>query len=44
MVYKFIEKNKDTLENRKSAFFSVNVVARKPEKVPQSTNPYIKNF
>ena len=44
MVYKFIEKNKDTLENRKSAFFSVNVVARKPEKSTPNTNPYIKKF
>tara|TARA_B100002052_G_C15816089_1_gene568289 strand:+ start:757 stop:1278 length:522 start_codon:yes stop_codon:yes gene_type:complete len=44
MVYKFIEKNKDALENRKSAFFSVNVVARKPEKSTPNTNPYIKKF
>ena len=44
MVYKFIEKNKDVLENRKSAFFSVNVVARKPEKSTPKTNPYIKKF
>ena len=44
MVYRFIEKNKDALENRKSAFFSVNVVARKPEKSTPNTNPYIKKF
>ena len=44
MVYKFIEKYKDALENRKSAFFSVNVVARKPEKSTPNTNPYIKKF
>ena len=44
MVYRFIEKNKDALENRKSAFFSVNVVARKPEKSTPKTNPYIKKF
>ena len=44
MVYKFIEKNKDTLENKKSAFFSVNVVALKAEKSTPSTNPYIKKF
>ena len=44
MVYKFIEKNKDALKNRKSAFFSVNVVARKPEKSTPSTNPYIQKF
>ena len=43
-VYKFINNNKNTLEMRKSAFFSVNVVARKPEKDTPSTNPYIKKF
>ena len=43
-VYKFIKNNKNTLEMRKSAFFSVNVVARKPEKDTPSTNPYIKKF
>ena len=43
-VYKFINKNKDVLSNLKSAFFSVNVVARKPEKNMPNTNPYIKKF
>tara|TARA_Y100001935_G_scaffold56639_1_gene47307 strand:+ start:81 stop:602 length:522 start_codon:yes stop_codon:yes gene_type:complete len=43
-VYKFIKNNKNTLETKKSAFFSVNVVARKPEKDTPSTNPYIKKF
>jgi len=43
-VYKFIKNNKKTLEIKKSAFFSVNVVARKPEKNTPSTNPYIKKF
>jgi menaquinone-dependent protoporphyrinogen oxidase len=28
----------------KSAFFSVNVVARKPQKNTPSTNPYVKKF
>ncbi len=43
-VYKFIKNNKNTLEKKKSAFFSVNVVARKPEKDTPDTNPYIKKF
>ena len=43
-VYKFIDINKNILEKKKSAFFSVNVVARKPEKNTPDTNPYIKKF
>ena len=43
-IYKFIKKNKDLIEKRKNAFFSVNVVARKPEKNTPETNPYIKKF
>ena len=43
-VYKFIKNNKDALDKKKSAFFSVNVVARKPEKNTPETNPYIKKF
>tara|TARA_B100000674_G_scaffold132482_1_gene102286 strand:+ start:403 stop:930 length:528 start_codon:yes stop_codon:yes gene_type:complete len=43
-IYKFIKVNKDILEKKKSAFFSVNVVARKPEKNTPQTNPYIKKF
>ena len=43
-VYKLIKNNKNTLEKKKSAFFSVNVVARKPEKGTPNTNPYIKKF
>ena len=43
-VYKFIKNNKNILERKKSAFFSVNVVARKPEKNTPETNPYIKKF
>ena len=43
-VYKFIDINKYILEKKKSAFFSVNVVARKPEKSTPDTNPYIKKF
>tara|TARA_B100001057_G_C22665955_1_gene877838 strand:+ start:450 stop:974 length:525 start_codon:yes stop_codon:yes gene_type:complete len=43
-LYKFIEFNKKILEQKKTAFFSVNVVARKPEKNSPETNPYIKKF
>ncbi len=43
-LYKFIELNKSILEKKDSVFFSVNVVARKPEKNTPDTNPYIKKF
>ena len=43
-VYEFIEKKKSILNKKKSAFFSVNVVARKPEKSTPETNPYIRKF
>tara|TARA_Y100001958_G_C20972280_1_gene366789 strand:+ start:132 stop:653 length:522 start_codon:yes stop_codon:yes gene_type:complete len=43
-IYNFIKNNKNTLEKKKSAFFSVNVVARKPDKDTPDTNPYIKKF
>ena len=43
-VYKFIQNNKYILDKKKSAFFSVNVVARKPEKNTPGTNPYIRKF
>ena len=43
-LYKFIELNKNILEEKESVFFSVNVVARKPEKNTPYNNPYIKKF
>ena len=43
-LYKFINLNKNILEEKKCAFFSVNVVARKPEKNTAETNPYINKF
>tara|TARA_B100000963_G_scaffold243805_1_gene213485 strand:- start:908 stop:1435 length:528 start_codon:yes stop_codon:yes gene_type:complete len=43
-LYKFIESNKDILDQKQSIFFSVNVVARKPDKNTPETNPYIKKF
>ena len=43
-LYKFINLNKIILDKKKCAFFSVNVVARKPEKNTADTNPYINKF
>ena len=43
-VLKFVNRNLETLNRKKNAFFSVNVVARKPEKNSPDTNPYIKKF
>lgn len=43
-VIEFIKKNQATLERKPSAFFSVNVVARKPEKNTPETNPYLQKF
>ena len=43
-LYKFIRLNKEVLDQKDNVFFSVNVVARKPEKNNPDTNPYIKNF
>jgi menaquinone-dependent protoporphyrinogen oxidase len=43
-VYDFIRINQRSLEDRPSAFFSVNVVARKPGKDSPDTNPYMKDF
>jgi len=43
-LYKFIELNKEILDEKESIFFSVNVVARKPEKNTPDNNPYIKKF
>jgi menaquinone-dependent protoporphyrinogen oxidase len=43
-VYEFIKTNRQILESKPNAFFSVNVVARKPEKCQPDTNPYMKKF
>ena len=43
-LYEFINSNKNILNQKKCAFFSVNVVARKPEKNTVETNPYINKF
>ena len=44
LVYDFVEKNKQILLNKFTAFFTVNVVARKPQKNTPETNPYMKKF
>ena len=43
-LYEFIKKNVACLETKENAFFSVNVVARKPEKNTPETNPYMQKF
>ena len=43
-VYKFIQQNIEKLEKVKTAFFSLNLTARKPEKSTPETNPYVIKF
>ena len=43
-IYEFIDKNLQILDKKPNAFFSVNVVARKPEKSVPETNPYLLKF
>jgi menaquinone-dependent protoporphyrinogen oxidase len=43
-VVDFIQRNTALLESKANAFFSVNIVARKPEKNQPDTNPYLKKF
>jgi menaquinone-dependent protoporphyrinogen oxidase len=43
-VAQFIAKHQSILESRPSAFFSVNIVARKPNKNTPDTNPYLRKF
>lgn len=43
-VVDFIRANRALLESKPSAFFSVNLVARKPAKNTAETNPYVKAF
>jgi len=44
LVVDFIERNAPLLNRKPSAFFSVNVVARKPEKNQPRTNPYVRKL
>lgn len=43
-VIQFIKNNKSKLDTIKTSFFSVNLVARKPEKSSPETNPYVIKF
>ena len=43
-IIEFINTNKAQLDSLKTAFFSVNLVARKPEKSDPETNPYVVKF
>lgn len=43
-VLDFITENRQALDRMPSAFFSVNIVARKPEKSLPRTNPYMRKF
>ena len=43
-IIEFIKTNKNRLDTIKTAFFSVNLVARKPEKQTPTTNPYVVKF
>jgi len=43
-LYDFIKKNAHLLDSKPNAFFTVNVVARKPDKNQPETNPYLKKF
>jgi menaquinone-dependent protoporphyrinogen oxidase len=43
-IIDFINTHKEQLDSLRTAFFSVNLVARKPEKSTADTNPYVIKF
>lgn len=43
-IIEFINNHKAELDNTQNAFFSVNLVARKPERATTETNPYFIKF
>lgn len=43
-VTAFINRNQALLDRKANGFFSVNVVARKPNKSSPQTNPYLRKF
>lgn len=43
-VSEFIDGNRQLLDSKPNAFFSVNIVARKPEKSRPENNPYLRKF
>jgi len=44
LVLAFVNAHQHLLETKPSAFFSVNIVARKPHKNQPETNPYLQKF
>jgi menaquinone-dependent protoporphyrinogen oxidase len=44
LIVDFIRNNAQLLDGKSSAFFSVNIVARKAEKNQPETNPYVQKF
>lgn len=44
LVLDFVNRHAQALNAMRSAFFSVNIVARKPEKNQPETNPYVRKF
>ena len=44
LIYQFIKRHAQLLDARPNAFFTVNIVARKPEKNRPETNPYMRQF
>jgi menaquinone-dependent protoporphyrinogen oxidase len=43
-LYAYVNRHRAELDTKVNAFFSVNVVARKPEKNTPQTNPYMLKF
>ena len=43
-LFDFVASKKEILAKKETFFFSVNVVARKPEKSTPATNPYMQKF
>ena len=43
-VLDFVNANANVLDTMPNAFFSVNIVARKPQKNRPDTNPYVRKF
>lgn len=44
LVHAFVARHRQALQAMPSAFFTVNIVARKPEKNQAGTNPYLQKF
>ncbi len=44
LVAEFVDANRAVLDARPNAFFTVNIVARKPNRNRPETNPYLKKF